>query len=118
MFHVSRYIFRVGENEFGAIYQHKVNCVCTMKMCDTCKLTPQIATCSSCGGQRCHVFLGENALDEFFTFLFDKRRHNGWTAIAHNARSFDGQFVLDYLHGQILKVQKIIPKGDFRTYLL
>ena len=43
-----------------------------------------------------HVFEGYRALDEFCQFLFDKK-HEGYIAVAHNMKGFDGQFVLQWL---------------------
>jgi len=82
-----------------------------MRMCDTCKSSPNAATCLNCGDGRKVTFPGDDALDRFGAWLFNKENHNGWTAMAHNARGFDSQFLFDYLHRQGLKLKKVVPKG-------
>ena len=56
------------------------------------------------------VFKGYDACDQFYKFLFSEK-HKGFTAIAHNMRGFDGQFILAYLLKQGLK-PKVIPNGS------
>lgn len=87
-----------------------------MRICDACKTTPDIEDCPGCGGDRKKLFRGDNALDEFCVWLFTPA-HKGVTAIAHNSRGFDAQFVLEYLHQQGVKAPKIVPKGMFFVYL-
>jgi len=101
-----------GKDDDGGTFQHKVNCGCAMRMCDTCKATPDAEDCSVCGDGRKIAFLGDDALDKFCSWLFSKERHIGWTAMAHNARGFDSQFLIDYLHLQRLKPRKVVPKGE------
>jgi len=101
----------------SGIFRHKVNCCCVLRVCDTCKSTPDAESCPVCGADRKLTFLGDNALDEFCNWLFVKK-HRGMTAIAHNSRGFDSQFVLDYLHRQDLKKPKIGPKGEFSVTIM
>lgn len=56
------------------------------------------------------IFKGYDACEKFCKFLFTDK-HKGYTAIAHNMRGFDGQFILAYLLKQGLKPQ-IIPNGS------
>lgn len=56
-----------------------------------------------------NVFKGYKACEEFCSFLFTPR-HKNYTAIAHNLKGFDGQFILSWLLKQGVK-PKIIPNG-------
>ena len=53
------------------------------------------------------VFLGENCQQDFCEWLFQPC-HNGYLVMAHNARGFDSQFVLNYLHKQSIKPEVIL----------
>lgn len=81
-----------------------------MRVCDTCKLTPDADACANCGPDRKKTFVGDNALEDFCGWLF-RKAHKKYTAIAHNSRGFDAQFILDFLHQKKCKAPKIIPKG-------
>ena len=48
----------------------------------------------ACGAE--YIFKGYDSLSEFCMFLFD-RKHEGYTAIAHNAKAFDGVFIERWL---------------------
>ncbi|XP_042906674.2 uncharacterized protein [Parasteatoda tepidariorum] len=57
-----------------------------------------------------YVFPGYNACNDFCTWLFSEE-HKGYTAIAHNMKAFDGQFILSWLIEQGTKPD-IIPNGS------
>ena len=50
------------------------------------------------------IFQGEETLSEFCKWLFSKQ-HKGITAIAHNFKGYDGQFILNH----IMKVGLKLP---------
>ncbi|GBN93225.1 hypothetical protein AVEN_210736-1 [Araneus ventricosus] len=56
------------------------------------------------------VFEGKDTVKKFYEFLFS-RRHEGYTAIAHNLKGYDGQFILAHLLTQGIKPQ-IITSGS------
>ncbi|GBO14427.1 hypothetical protein AVEN_176726-1 [Araneus ventricosus] len=56
------------------------------------------------------VFEGKDTVKKFYEFLFS-RRHKGYTAIAHNLKVYDGQFILTHLLSQGIKPQ-IITSGS------
>ncbi|KAG8170641.1 hypothetical protein JTE90_011559 [Oedothorax gibbosus] len=56
------------------------------------------------------VFRGADALNQFCCFLFDAR-HKGFTAIAHNMKGFDGQFILRWLLERGHE-PSVIPQGS------
>lgn len=56
------------------------------------------------------VFKGYDACEQFCNFLFSDQ-HKGYTAVAHNMKAFDGQFIMAYLLKQGMK-PKIIPNGS------
>lgn len=49
-------------------------------------------------------------MDKFCEWLFAKK-NKGAIAIAHNAKGYDGQFILEYCHRQGLKPKSIISRG-------
>jgi hypothetical protein len=55
-------------------------------------------------------FEGYDAIDKFCTWLFDIK-HNGITAIAHNAKSFDSQFIQKWLLEHSI-TPKVIKTGS------
>ena len=91
----------IGENEWGSIYQHKVNCCVSWKFCHQCRNNPE-APCVNCGPDKIKEFVGLNAREEFCKYLFSPENVN-CSALAHNSRGFDAQFILDYIHEQGLK---------------
>lgn len=56
------------------------------------------------------IFEGYTALDTFCRFLFSEK-NKGYTAIAHNMKGFDGQFILQWLLGQG-QTPDVIPNGS------
>jgi len=98
-------------------------------------VTPQ-STCVRCGN-RCHicghedykgppcpntcgkretVFRGVNTLNLFGAWLFCET-HKYFTAVAHNSKSYDGIFLLNYLVNQSIRPDKIIYNGSKIMYL-
>ena len=73
-----------GETKEGTLYEHKVNCCCVLKVCDQCLGKPVNEPCVVCTDRK-KVFTGENALDEFCSWLFTEP-NKGDYAMAHNCR--------------------------------
>ncbi|XP_071503405.1 uncharacterized protein [Diadema antillarum] len=66
--------------------------------------------CTTCGIRE-HIFKGDDTLDKFCEWLFGTEEdHEGVTAIAHNARSYDTQFLQEYCHRQGI-VPEVIMNG-------
>jgi len=95
-------------------YLHIANMCIAYRLCDSCR-NKKLGVCSNCGVNR-HVFKGENCMKEFGRWLFSKENRNS-LAIAHNARGYDCQFLLDYIHSQRTVKPTIISRGMY-TYLL
>lgn len=57
-----------------------------------------------------HVFDGYAALDTFCHFLFSEQ-NKSFTAIAHNMKGFDGQFILQWLFRQG-QTPNVFPNGS------
>lgn len=55
-------------------------------------------------------------MDKFCEWIFSKQNKNS-IAFAHNARGYDGQFILEYCHRQGLKPKQIISRGLGIMYL-
>lgn len=96
----------------GEKYRHVVNCAASLRWCGRCPRVNEY--CENCDvveeETKWKVFVGNEALDDFCHYLFDTEWNCPVTAIAHNAKSFDCQFILEYLHRQTVK-PSIIIKG-------
>jgi len=84
------------------------NCIVAEKVCDRCKNTDE-NDCKYCGKKE-YIFLGSNSLTEFGDWLFSGENY-GCTVLAHNFKSFDGQFILNYLHENQAIKPEIITRG-------
>ena len=102
----------------GARYIHKPNLCIAYKFCDNCKdavLNQKIFdSCNQCG-DNLKTFEGPNTMDEFGHWLYEENKgsmENPTLAFAHNAKGYDGQFLLNYLTDNGYKVKNIIKKGS------
>jgi len=103
----------VDPNDYGPVFKHVPNCCIAYRLCDTCKDLP-LGVCSNCNQNR-HVFLGDTCLDDFGYWLFSEQ-NRGATAIAHNARGFDSQFLLQYLHRQKTVKPTVVTRGILKLF--
>jgi len=103
-----------GENNYGQIYQHKPNLCVAYRVCDSCGLEDIDKSCFRCDPKK-HIFKGENCLNEFCDFMFNDPKNINRTALAHNCKGFDGQFVLQYLQEQAV-IPTVISKGKNSSY--
>jgi hypothetical protein len=96
----------------GFVYEHMPNLCVALKVCRNCKQKTlrerQLNTCKFCG-QSEHIFEGKNCRDEFCSWLFSEE-NRGATAIAHNAKGYDAQFLAQYLIKEAM-APKVITKG-------
>ena len=89
---------------------HVPNFCVAHRACADCIHLPiedECQTCSNMPGGREVIFSGKKTLEEFLTWLFStcqindrkekKQCHEGATAIAHNMKDYDGQFILHFL---------------------
>ena len=79
------------------------------KVCEKCECKPITHRCIDKCGKRDVVFKGESCLKIFCQWLFQPR-HKGYTVISHNGGAFDIQFVLRYLHENLI-YPKIVTRG-------
>lgn len=93
--------------KLGPILEHVPNVCIVHIVCDDCRHR-ELGHCGRCGENRQH-FIGPNCLEQFCEFLFDDKMKNV-IAIAHNAKGFDGQFILQYLFKQGI-APKVIFSG-------
>ena len=94
--------------------EHSPNYCIAHRACDLCihkDLAFQCPTCSAHPGGREICFEGENTLSDFCTWLFSKE-HKGVTAIAHNFKGYDGQFILRHLVKTGTKQPEVIMNGN------
>jgi len=103
----------LGETKYGQAYEHVPNLCVAFVTCDMCRKRDFEAACSHCGNQE-NVFKGEDCVQDFCKFLFNKKMENT-TAIAHNSRGFDSHFILKYFHEQGI-APKVICRGNFSIY--
>lgn len=101
-----------GQNSLGDQLQHIPNVCVAMTTCDECRHRDFDGACGRCGDHK-YVFQGETCLDDFCKFLFRKEMKHT-TAIAHNARGFDAQFIMQYLYKEGIK-PRIITNGIFQS---
>ncbi|WP_370606092.1 DNA polymerase, partial [Solemya velum gill symbiont] len=119
------------------LYEHRPNFVVAHTVCPKCiekPLTPK-AICHKCGsrcdvcadnedeppckstcGRREIVFSGNNTCETFCKWLFNPR-YRYFKAVAHNMRSYDGVFLLNYLINQSIRPNKIIFSGSKIMYM-
>ena len=105
------------QTDLGPLYLHEPNLCIAYKFCEECQesvlVDKNYNTCSQCGPNR-HTFEGPNTLSNFGEWLYTKNRGsqvNPVIAIAHNARGFDSQFLINYLAERGYR-PKIISKGQ------
>lgn len=87
-----------------------VNCVAARMVCSLCVDLPLSEACEGCGEQRNVCYLGENAMDQFCTWLTETDRGDPderleTIAFAHNFKAFDSMVLLAYIFSQ-----NIIPE--------
>lgn len=99
----------VGQNENGKIFLHTPNLVVVHKVCDACCDAATLGSCQYCNENR-KVFKGDESIDQFCEWLFSKNNKDA-IAVAHNAKGYDAQFILDYCHRSGLKPDRIISRG-------
>ncbi len=98
------------------MYGHDANLCVAVKTCNSCKenVTTAMAgrqdlgSCEFCG-QNEQNFKGADCREKFCKWLFSEA-NRGSTALAHNSKGYDSQFILQYLIKETL-VPKVISKG-------
>ena len=80
-------------------------------MCLVCldKEVNSESECATCGKHQ-HEFPGPNTNNDFCEWLFSPE-NNGATVLAHNLRSYDSYFVLQYLYDNAT-LPNVIPNGS------
>jgi len=106
---------QIGENQHGPTLKHVPNFCVAYRLCDGCK-DKKLGHCTKCGQNR-HVFKGDTCLDKFGHWLFSQE-NRGATVLAHNARGFDSQFLLEYLHKQGTVKPKVVTRGIIFHYVV
>ena len=87
----------VDTNMHGSVFKHIPNLCVATRVCEDChKNTEDV--CKNCGVRE-HIFRGDDTIDKFCEWLFGTEEdHKGSIAVAHNARSYDAQFIQEYCH--------------------
>ena len=86
------------------------------KVCERCECKSITHRCVDKCGKRDVVFKGETCLKRFCQWLFQPR-DKGYTVISHNGGAFDIQFVLSYLHDNLI-YPKIATRGGRILHML
>lgn len=94
----------------GDEFEHVPNVCVAMITCDDCRNRDFEVACGRCLDHE-RIFTGDNCLNDFCKFLFAKNMKNT-TAIAHNARGFDSQFILQYLYKEGIRPD-VIANGKY-----
>jgi len=101
---------QMGDNKYGKIYRHVPTCCIAHKVCETCRNDNDTNNdCAKCGKRR-FVFTGDNTLVDFCHWLFSPE-NRGATAMAHNAKGFDSQFLVQYLQEYGTTAPSVVTKG-------
>ncbi len=91
-------------------------CIYCGTRCDTCKAVKNVSeSCTDCGVREVQ-FSGIDTATELGRWLFSEEHANA-TIFAHNMRSFDGIFLLDYMLKQSMRPSKIIYNGSKIMYM-
>jgi len=101
----------------GPMYLHEPNLCVAYKFCDQCVDAvleqKKFDSCQKCH-QTCWTSEGPDTMEKFGNWLYTKNqgsKKNPVIAIAHNARGFDAQFLINYLAERGYR-PKITPKGQ------
>ena len=123
--------------------RHVPNFVIAQTACQVCLDAPmtRLSTCNVCGsrckkcspydqksktylqepcpgtcGFREVLFKGDNTIDDFGKWLFQDN-HRNTIVLAHNLRSYDGYFLLDYLLRNSIRPDRILYDGTKIMYM-
>ncbi|MCP5059035.1 MAG: hypothetical protein GY937_20210, partial [bacterium] len=91
----------------GSVFLHVPNAVVAQKCCEFCEDLDIEVACVYCGKDRSKIWYGENCHNEFCAWLFGGDNEK-CVAMAHNAKGYDAQFLMQYLFSQGV-VPKIVP---------
>jgi hypothetical protein len=100
----------VGEDRHGEIRKHVVNCVCYEKVCDLCYEKEEQSQCKNCKQPRRGEWVGEDAFDRFCEWLISEKNEGSYI-LAHNARGFDGQFLLNWMQQNAFPPDNVLMRG-------
>jgi hypothetical protein len=100
----------VGRDAHGEIKKHVVNCVCYEKVCDLCYDQVLDTLCKNCKQPRRGEWFGDEAFDKFCKWLIEEKNEGSYI-IAHNARGFDGQFLLNWMQNNAFPPDTILMRG-------
>ena len=87
---------------------HKPNLCVAEMVCEECAEKQHEFHCKFCTPRK--VFKGENTQTEFCSWLFQSPQTENSVAIAHNMKSYDGIFLLEYLFANAC-VPKVVYSG-------
>lgn len=104
------------ENQFNNqsnCFEHTPNYCVAQQVCYKCVENDDINTdCEVCG-KRQRVFSGEKTLEDFMAYLCKSRpSFSKIVALAHNLKSYDGQFVLKHMVEKFKWVPEVIMSGS------
>ena len=82
---------------------HQINFCVAQKSCSLCREKNVSETCEFCKEKEV-VFMGKDVQEQFCRWLFSGINEH-YTCFAHNFRSYDGYFILDYGEKQSFKME-------------
>ena len=106
---VDKTIVDAYDHEYFYEKKHEINCAIAQKSCSFCQHKDLSEYCEFCKEKEV-VFLGENVQEQFCKWLFG-RENNGYTCFAHNFRSYDGHFVMQYGEENGFKINHVKNGG-------
>ncbi|MCP3664028.1 MAG: hypothetical protein GY696_16310 [Gammaproteobacteria bacterium] len=105
------------QTDLGPMYLHEPNLCIAYKFCDECKEAllecKDFTSCTKCGPNR-KLCRGPKTMQDFGKWLYvdnKGKKNSPVIAIAHNARGFDAQFLVNYLAERGYR-PKVTPKGQ------
>ena len=82
--------------------KNQINCAVAKKSCSFCQKKDVADYCEFCKEKEV-VFVGEDCQQEFCKWLFG-RQNKYYTCFAHNFRSYDGYFIMQYVQQESFKI--------------
>lgn len=99
----------IEQDKHGNVFQHKVNCCIAQWTCTNCLSMGKDSECNICR-EGYYKWFGYDSINQFCQWLFKDGPQDRTICMAHNMKSYDGIFVLNWLHKQSCKPE-IIKNG-------
>ena len=106
---IDKEIVDVYDKEYTYEKKHEINYAIAQKSCSFCQDKDVAETCEFCHDKEV-IFMGKDVQESFCKWLFG-RENNGYTCFAHNFRSYDGYFIMQYAQKNGFKINHVENGG-------